>query len=192
MIPGLNLSGVLPPFLSNDSSNSPDIVAPYKVTLLEIAHRFVINEERNKILKGLISYRDALRAEGLSSGFQWIDGSFVENVEKNRGRPPKDVDIITFAFRPDGYNEQDAWNDFVNARLNLFDPEQSKLTYQCDAYFVDLQLNPIYLVNQTKYWFGLFSHQRETFQWKGMLEIPIDVDDSEVLTFLNAGGPYAS
>lgn len=192
MIPDLNLSGVLPPFLSEDSPVNPEAVAPYKVSLLELAYKFVTSEERSIIIKGLISYRDALRAEGIHAGFQWIDGSFVENVEKNRGRPPKDVDIITFSFRPERYNEPDDWENFVNSRLDLFDPEQSKMIYKCDAYFIDLQSHPILLVNLTRYWFGLFSHQRETFQWKGMLEIPIDDDDSEVLALLNSGGLYAA
>lgn len=190
MIPEFNLSGVLPPFLSGDSPVNPNAVAPYRVSLLHLAHRFAINDERKKILLGLISYRTALRAEGIISGFQWLDGSFVENSEKTRGRPPKDIDIITFSYRPEGYNGIDEWQKFVNSRADLFDPEQSKQDYLCDAYFVDLQSHPIYLVNQTKYWFGLFSHQRETLQWKGLLEVPLDEDDSDVIAFLNEGGAY--
>ena len=46
---------------------------------------------------------------------------------------------------------------------------------------------PAYLIDQTKYWFGLFSHQRDTFLWKGMLEIPL-TDDTDVAALFGAGG----
>jgi hypothetical protein len=32
--------------------------------------------------------------------------------------------------------------------------------------------DPVSLVNQTKYWFGLFSHKRNGV-WKGMLQVPL-------------------
>lgn len=191
MIPEFTISGFLPPFLSDDPTN-PGAVAPYRVSLLEIAHRFAINTERRNILKGLVNYRTAIRSEGFTSGFQWLDGSFVEDCEGHRGRPPGDIDIISFAFRPSAYNTEDKWKEFISARPDLFDPEQSKETYCCDAYFVDLTRHPIYLVNLTKYWYSLFSHQRETLLWKGMLEVSIEEDDSDVIAFLNEGGPYGA
>ena len=36
------------------------------------------------------------------------------------------------------------------------------------------------------YWYGLFSHQRETFLWKGLLRIELMSDDEQALELLNA------
>lgn len=189
MIPEHNQSGVLPPFIGSKPTVE-GAMAPYKASLLQVAQKFAINEDRIQILKGLISYRKELRKEGITFGFQWIDGSFVEKSEHILGRPPKDIDLITFSPRPEKYNDPDIWRKFFQSRLDLFDPEQSKNRYFCDAYFVDLRAHPIYLVNQTKYWFGLFSHQRATFLWKGILELSLDEDDIEASAFLDTGGAY--
>lgn len=190
MIPDHNQSGVLPPFLGS-SSTSSNLMAPYKVTLLEIAQRFSSSINRYKIIEGLVSYRSELHKEGIISGFQWIDGSFVEDIERNAGRPPNDVDIITFAKRPSAYLDPQRWGNFVKRRKDLFLPPESKKNYRCDAYYVDMSLQPEALVDQTKYWFGLFSHQKDTLLWKGMLEVPL-CDDQDVILFLSSGGKNAS
>ncbi len=192
MIPEHNQSGVLPPFLPGSTPASPGSMAPYRVSLLHVAQRFGINEVRIRILNGLVAYRSQLRKEGISAGFQWVDGSFVEHSERVLGRPPGDVDIITFAQRPKQYRDPAIWRVFVHSRPDLFDPTQTKKQSLCDAYFVDLSTDPLFLVNQTRYWFGLFSHQRETFLWKGMLEVPIGADDADVCAFLDGGGEYGS
>lgn len=192
MIPALTQSGVLPPYHPNACPSADGAMAPYCVSLLEVAHRFATTPGRVTLLRGLLSYRNALRAAGFTNGFQWIDGSFVENVEATRGRPPQDIDLITFAERPAAYIEEENWSTFVNGNLGLFLPSETKKLYQCDAYFVELTLPPRLLVNRTKYWFGLFSHQRESFIWKGLLEIPL-TEDSDTMAFLNReGGDDAS
>jgi hypothetical protein len=191
VIPDHNQSGVLPPFLPESSPSAPSSMAPFKVSLLEVAQRFSTSNARFEIIRGLISYRTELRKEGIASGFQWIDGSFVEDVERNKGRSPNDVDIITFANRPSTYLDPKKWRDFIERRQDLFLPIESKKNYRCDAYYVDMNLQPEMLINITKYWFGLFSHQRDTFLWKGMLEVPLD-DDKDVIQFLRNGGNYAS
>ena len=190
MIPAHNQSGVLPPFLSGSSPATQSAMAPYRVSLLEATQRFANGNARREIIQGLVGYRAELRNEGITSGFQWIDGSFVEDIEKNKGRPPNDVDIITFAYRPPAYLDHIKWREFIKRRQDLFLPIECKKKYRCDAYYVDMNLRPEVLVSQTRYWFGLFSHQRETFLWKGMLEIALG-DDNDVIAFLNAGGANA-
>jgi len=190
VIPTHNQSGVLPPFLGS-SPSVINLMAPYKVTLLEVAQRFASSSARRAIIQGLVSYRAELLKEGIVSGFQWIDGSFVEDIERNAGRPPTDVDIITFAKRPLAYLDKQRWDDFVNRRQDIFWPPESKRNYRCDAYYVDMSLQPETLVDYTKYWFGLFSHQRDTFLWKGMLEVPL-CDDQDVMLFLSSGGKNAA
>lgn len=186
MIPNHSHDGVLPPFLPGGSPIEPGEMAPYRVELVEFVKRYSYTNERKEILEGLVAYRNALRAVGITSGFQWLDGSFVEDCERIRRRPPRDIDIITFSLRPKVLAESEAWRAFVQSRPDLFDPETTKKHYKCDAYFVDLGTHPVHLVAQTRYWFGLFSHQRDTYLWKGMIEIPFMGDDKDVERLLSS------
>ncbi|MGP8292522.1 DUF6932 family protein, partial [Vreelandella zhanjiangensis] len=190
LIPNFEESGVLPPFIG-DGPTKPANQAPYKVTLEAFVEHFATSEERVGILIGFLQYRTNLKGAGVTDGFQWLDGSFVENVEKTRGRAPNDIDLVTFAHRPNGYSSND-WKGFVQANLSLFSPKMAKASYKCDAYFVDLNLPPKAVVSHTKYWFGLFSHQRETSLWKGMIELELSYDEGPVLQKLLNGGSYAS
>jgi hypothetical protein len=145
----------------------------------ELVARFGGSPERKAILMGLLAYRQTLRDRGLHEGFQWIDGSFVENVEVGRGRPPADVDVVTFARRPAAMKDDAPWRTFVMGSPELFDPRVTKKRYLCDAYFVDLDKRSEIVVEDTRYWFGLFSHQRDTSLWKGMLKVPLCSDDDQ-------------
>lgn len=158
MIPDFTLSGVLPPFTSSDPTDRNGI-SPYKITLSELTAKFLTSEIRKNILIGFISYRTELKKLGFTQGFQWIDGSFVEDIENNQQRPPNDIDIITFANRPTTISNQQEWFDFVNQNIDLFNPEITKANYKCDAYHVDLDLPQAVIVKSSSYWFGLFSHQ---------------------------------
>lgn len=182
MIPELNQAGVLPPFIAECGPTDPAGMAPYRTTISKFVLRYAKSDERIAILKGLLAYREKLRALGIVNGFQWIDGSFVEDVEQNQGRPPSDVDIVTFASRPD--EGDDSWREMVDQNSEIFIPDLSKEKYICDAYFVDLNTSPIHIVNSTKYWFGLFSHQRDSYLWKGMIEISIVCDDDVAIKIL--------
>lgn len=189
MIPGFNQSGVLPPFLPNSSPTVPADMSPYKATMLELAQRYGNTPERRVILTGLLDFRDAMRAAGFNNGFQWINGSFVEDCERIRNRPPDDIDVVTFSRRLGGYNS-DQWRLFVRTNPQLFNPGIVKLTYKCDAYFEDLDLPAEAIVSKSRYWFGLFSHQRDTSLWKGLLEIPL-VDNDIAARQLIGGGSSA-
>jgi hypothetical protein len=181
MIPAMSTSMVLPPYVG-DEPGDPAMMSPYPATMAEVVQRFAFSRERISILRGLLSYRSELRALGLDDGHQWLDGSFVEDVENIRKRPPRDIDIVTFASLQGTPIEKRA---FIQANINLFDPELAKLTYLCDAYFVDLTIRPLLLVSSTRYWFGMFSHQRETSLWKGMLQVPIVSDDDVAAKLLD-------
>ncbi|MGB4344076.1 MAG: hypothetical protein WBJ03_10720 [Moraxellaceae bacterium] len=192
MIPSNSHDGVLPPFVPEGTPQDPAAVAPYRADLMEVAQRYSTSAPRREILQGLVAYRAALRAVGIDVGFQWVDGSFVEDCEAIRGRAPSDVDVITFSVRPQELSDPELWIQFINSRPDLFDPETTKKLYKCDAYFVDLRAHPIHIVNQTRYWFGLFSHQRDTFLWKGMIEIPLASEDGAVAAFLGQEIAHAS
>lgn len=176
MIPAYNPSGVLPPFLGTDPADRPQ-TSPYTTTMSEIVAHFATSAERVGILKGLIAYRAALRLKGIVTGYQWIDGSFVEDCENLRNRPPKDIDIVTIAQRPSALKDDLAWRSFFWSNLDLFDPERVKELYKCDAYIIELGKSPHLIVSDTAYWYGLFSHQRDTSLWKGMLLVNLTSDD---------------
>lgn len=150
-------------------------MSPYAVAMTDVVDRFATSIERVAILRGLISYRQAARALNLADGYMWLDGSFVEDVESVRGRPPKDIDIVTFMSVP-GSDAAEKMA-FMHAHADIFFAEEAKKKYMCDAYVIDLTAKPLALVDNTRYWFGLFSHQRVTSLWKGMLRVPMQTDD---------------
>jgi hypothetical protein len=183
LIPAFGPSGVLPPFTGNNPTDRAQ-TSPYRVAMSDIVQRFSTSAERIAILRGLLDYRGALAGVGIVNGFQWLDGSFVEDCETTRQRPPGDVDIVTFAYRPPPAAALLDWLRFVNQNLILFDPVQTKAQFKCDAYYVDLFKPPHISVADTVYFNGLFSHQRNTAQWKGMLLVELQSDDAAARNLL--------
>jgi alkanesulfonate monooxygenase SsuD/methylene tetrahydromethanopterin reductase-like flavin-dependent oxidoreductase (luciferase family) len=182
VLPRFNASMVLPPF-TGDEPTAPATMSPYRAQMLEFTQQFATSQPRATILEGLIHYREALRSAGIVDAFQWMDGSFVEDAEQSRGRPPGDIDVVTFGSRPQ-FADAAAFHAWIAAHAELFKPREAKRLYSCDAYFVDLGKRPDLLVDDTRYWFGLFSHQRETALWKGMVQIPLLSDDDQALVYL--------
>ena len=135
-------------------------------------------DPRREIFRGLLAYRQALNGLGLTIGFQWLSGSFFEDIEGLESRPPRDVDVVTFCHRPPGAQTDADWDAFQVANAPLFDPPQIKAAFRCDAYFVDLDIVPWAVVLHTRYWFGLFAHRRGGL-WKGLLEIPLAVSNDD-------------
>lgn len=187
MIPAFDLSNVLPPFVGADATNKT-LMSPYQATMLEVVERFASSPARVEILYGLLHYRNAIRSSGLTDGFQWLDGSFVENIEAIASRPPGDVDVVTFFRHP---VPQSDWRAWCIANRHLFEPMRTKENYKCDAYGVDLNGPPEAIVDQTRYWFGLFSHQRGINRlWKGMVQVQLDAaDDANALALLQGLTP---
>lgn len=106
----------------------------------------------------------------MDDGIQWIDGSFVEN----RTVEPNDVDVITFhALAPA------AEAAFVSDNRSLVDPRATKAAHLVDAYFVSLLSDPRHTVRETSYWYGLFSHQRVTERWKGIIQVSLASPDAD-------------
>ena len=171
--PGWDAAGVMPP-------NNPDdpvgvARSPYAVSLSELFARLGNTEPRRSLLEGLLDFRAMLRTTGLNQGFQWIDGSFVENIEETADRPPNDIDVVTFFQIPDGHTEESLLQDFPE----LFVTAHIKDRYGIDAYFVPLNQTPVAkIVAYTTYWHSLWSHTRDGL-WKGYLQIDLnDGDDA--------------
>lgn len=178
VIPSFNHSGVLPPFLGADPAGSSAAMSPYRVSIDSFVTTYATTPERSLILQGFLKFRRDLRAIGMA-GWHWLDGSFLENIEALQSRAPHDLDVVTFFMRPHNVRDPAAWITFVNQNLPVLDRTQTKLTYGCDAQWVDLSTDPYNVISHTRYWFGLFSHQRVTGVWKGMLEIDHPLTDGD-------------
>ena len=126
-------------------------------------------------MAGLLDFRGALHAIGLVEGFQWINGSFLENVEAIEERDPRDVDLVTFFHVPDGEDQE----SLLHASPRIFSPRATREDYRVDAYFVQLNASaPATLVAQTTYWSSLWSHRRNG-QWKGYLCVDLVPADDQ-------------
>jgi hypothetical protein len=184
VIPPLNLSGVLPPFLG-PSPSVISVMSPYVTSMGEIAQRFCKSSERVNLFRGLVAYRKALLAIGISQGVQWIDGSFCEDVESILGRPPGDIDLVSLFIRPPHATVQADWQAFFVTHINLFSNVHTKPSFGCDAFTVDVGLPAYQVFPQITYWFGLFTHQRATLLWKGLLQVPLVSDDDAAIAYVN-------
>ena len=136
--------------------------------------------ERRQIFRGLLGYRKALANVGLTSGVQWLCGSFTEQIEVLESRHPNDVDVVTFVHRPAPcVNNPAAWAGFFAAHQHLLLPQMVKQNFHCDAQMVDLSTPVLNVVNLTRFWFGLFSHRRNRL-WKGILQVPLPVSQDDI------------
>lgn len=163
-IPAWNARGVLPPI----DPVSPTSVArsPYGVSLLDVVTRFATSPERVQILKGFLDYRAALHALGLTVGFQWLDGSFAEDIEMLERRSPRDIDVVTFVEVPAAFQ--------LPPQPSVLDHDFAKQQFSVDAYLVELNLiPPRELSKHVSYWYGMWSHRRDQ-EWKGFLEVNLD------------------
>lgn len=187
-IPDWTADGILPPV---DLADPTSIVrSPYRVDLPDFALRFAMSAERITIIDGLLKYRSELHAVGLTRGFQWIDGSFLENVEILRSRAPKDVDVVTFYDLPPGETQA----SILARNPGLFNHDQLKARFSVDAYCHHLGSPSQDLVWLSAYWYGVWSHQRSTFVWKGFVQVDLDPSqDANARGILSsiqpAGGP---
>jgi hypothetical protein len=180
----MTASGVLPPYTSPDPT-IPSGMSPYTTTTLEMAQHFCKTSERLALFQGFLTFRQMLRALGFTAAWQWVDGSFCEDCEILHSRPPKDIDIITLYRRPPKISDAAAaWKLIVGAKLD--DRNETMKTYNCDAYWVDVD-HPAYKQNrQLTYWFGLMTHQRVTNLWKGILSVELGSNDDDAKKYLSA------
>lgn len=161
-IPAWNTLGLLPPI----DPELPTSIhrSPYSVTLLDVVMRFSSSPERRNVLTGFLDYRSALHQIGITEGFQWLDGSFLEDVETLERRAPRDMDVVTFMHTP---------ANFADADLAPLDHDYAKAQFQVDAYIVELDEMPLGgLVNMSAYWYSMWSHRRNQ-SWKGFLRIDL-------------------
>jgi len=179
MIPEWSIANVLPPIRPGHGGSSSER-SPYKASLGQVVERFAISADRIKVLQGLLDYRAELHRIGIDSGFQWLDGSFMEAIEITETRPPNDVDVVSFFQLPDGVDQQQLARDHVH----LFDPAQSKARFRVDAYGCVLgEPTRNYHVKIISYWYSMWSHRRDHL-WKGFVQVELSPSEDMEATKL--------
>lgn len=180
-IPPSTIDGILPPFVgAAGPGDAPSAMTPFSATAEEVAVRFGGTDPRKEILRGWLGYRAALRAAGFVRGFQWIDGSFVED------KVPKDIDVMSFTYRPLALQDPVQRAPWFATHGFLLDRDLVKRRFKVDAFPIDLNGSPEILVDATRYYGALFSHRRGDNLWKGMLSVRLEdaMDDLAALAVI--------
>lgn len=144
-------------------------MSPYPCTTLDLCQRFGTTAERREILGKFLDFRKRLAKEGITKGYQWLDGSFLEDVEARDGRAPRDLDVVTVFWGYDLNFQIDLRNRFPEFAR----PSLCKATFRLDHYPLDAGYDPRLTLEHTRYWILLFSHNRQAV-WKGMLKIDLN------------------
>lgn len=177
-VPPFNFDGVIPPFVgaSGPGGHATDM-SPYQATCLEVVRSLGTTPHRLGILGRWLDHRSHLRAIGITEGFQWLDGSFVED------KVPNDLDLVTFVELSPAIASQGL--AFFMANNHLIDRGIVKAAFSLDLFWVDLRTKPQAIVTLSRYFFGLFSHRRGDNLWKGMLEVNLnDATEGAAVTYL--------
>ena len=163
---------------------------PFPATSEEVCQRFATSPERLIILDGWLRFRQELTRLGVTTGFQWLDGSFLEDVEKSASRAPNDLDIVTFYRPPVGVYPADLLGQLQTGLPAFFLRTEAKKLFKLDHFGVHLGSRSEALVDSTRYWTGLFSHNRAGV-WKGMLRIELNtpVEDTAAAALLKPPAP---
>lgn len=146
--------------------------SPYPIDICCFVERFATTPERKAIVKGFLEYRDLLYKQTITEGFQWADGSFLENIEVLEQRNPQDVDVVTFFRLPTGKSQADL--------SSILDSVAVKKRYHVDGYYVELG-KPMddWNVKHISYWYSMWSHRRDS-RWKGFVQIPLNRQADEI------------
>ena len=181
MLPRWNAVGVLPPIRPEMPGNSPER-SPYRVSLADFVDQFATSPERIKILDGLLRFRGKLHELGIVSGFQWLNGSFLEQIEILEARHPRDMDVVTFFDMPAGENQR----SLFQKAGQLFDQSYLKVTYAVDGYFSVLgQAVDARQIQGITYWYSMWSHRRDGL-WKGFVQVDLNpFHDTDAKAILN-------
>jgi hypothetical protein len=168
--PFWNSMGILPPIKPEMLGNSMER-SPYQITLSDFFNYFTLSQERVKILEGFLVFRAELHKLGITHGFQWLNGSFLENIELLEGRSPRDLDVVTFYQPPAGETQQ----SLTQKNESIFSPVYLKSTFAIDGYFFMLGHHvPAEEIKKITYWYSMWSHRRNGL-WKGFVQIDLDL-----------------
>lgn len=176
-IPSWNTLGLLPPI--DPATPASQERSPYRVALADVVARFATSPERRQVLRGWLNFRAVLHGMGIVAGFQWLDGSFMEQVEVLERRTPRDIDVVSFVRGPATFNP-------TPEQLAALDHDHVKQNFLVDSYLVEMDhLECSNLIRKAAYWYSMWSHRRNQ-AWKGYLEVDLDpAFDQQALDWLN-------
>lgn len=180
--PGLfNMAGVISPV--DDKNPTSTNRSPYLLQPANFVKIFGFTKERLIILQGLFKYRSELYEVGITSGFQWLNGSFVTDIENLEQRPPGDIDVVTFFYLPENETQQ----SFLPKTKNLLNTKFTKPEFKVDAYPVVLgeKITPA-LIDRISYWYSMWSHRKSDNMWKGFIKLELNPsEDIQAVQILN-------
>lgn len=184
-----NIHGVVSPIAEGENGGSQNR-SPYLIDIVSFVSQFAFSSERITILLKLLDYRQAIYRANIDTGFQWINGSFTEDVERLRNRPPNDIDLVTF-IHDNNIEPNEQW---VESHSYIFNNEQVKDVYNVDSYWVNMdEISKPQLAKYATYWYSMWSHQRVTNIWKGFYQISLTPQDDIIarqwLDSITAGDP---
>jgi hypothetical protein len=171
--------GLIPPFLQTPAHGGK---SPYTISLTQFVCDFSIGcsrfdrAKRISILKGYLKYRSMLHDAGLTAGIQWVNGSFVTYKELIHNASPNDIDVLSIIMLPEGESQQ----SFKDKNSALFERKNLKDELCVDANYLLLHPSKISLVElleRVNYWNNLWSHERETLNWKGYFQIDLSPEE---------------
>lgn len=181
-IPDFDHNNVLPPFI-NGSPGTAANHSPYVCSILEFCEKFATTEIRINLLINFIKFRIKIHESEITSGFQWVDGSFLEDKEKILKKGPDDIDVATFfeVTSPNTRNKiESEFPEFIQREL-------AKNNYKIDHLLIHIPaLPPYHLIRSTNFISKLFSYSRRGV-YKGMVEIHLNSisEDMVALEYLN-------
>lgn len=172
-IPKLNVHGVLPPHQGDPTDRTQ--TSPYPATTLELCEKFGHTKPRRDILRGYLGLRVLLHQLDVIEGFQWVDGQFLEDVERRTRKAPEHIQVVTFCRLSERCRDR----EFAHLTATLESPKATLLDYQVDHTPILLSWPPTVLVDHTQHWCGRLSHQKETNAWKGLLRIDLNTPEAD-------------
>lgn len=172
LIPNWTMAGVIPPVHPHVQGHDPKR-SPYECSLADFVKKFSKTAARIRLLEKFVEYRAELYRRGILNGFQWIDGSFTENVEDQQNRSPNDIDVVTYFLLPEGETQKTFW-----PKISDLFYKNAKTRWSVDAYpYVLGKTVDALQIKQISYWYSMWSHKRDS-TWKGFVQVNLSpVDD---------------
>jgi hypothetical protein len=188
-LPPFDVRGLLPPFNGDPVGNDR---SPYFCTMSELCTALGTTPHRCDLLRKLIAYRALIGGDDYVAGVQFIDGSFVENIELVEARNPNDIDVFSILLPPAKYvNNPPIWasNGLPFWQSEIADNPKNKQRFSVDSYAMMLDTTqPGHFLRQALYWYSLFSHKRGNHEWKGFVAVSLNAADDQAALAL-MGGP---
>src|SRR5690606_26418541 len=113
--------------------------SPYVVEIGNLVTRFGTTDHRRQLLRGLLSYRQLLANDGYEDGLQFVDGSFVEDLETTKARNPTDIDVFSLLRAPEKYRADPALWDSKGKTYwttEITDRDRNRQRFSLDTYAV--------------------------------------------------------